>query len=74
VPERSPDEIQREIEHARDDLATAVDQIAYRTNPKRLSDQAKVTLREKAQSDQGRMVIAGVGVLVLVYLVWRVRR
>ena len=74
MPERSPDEIQREIEQARDDLATAVDQLAYRTNPQRLSDQAKQTIREKAQSDQGRMVLAGVGVLVLVYIVWRVRR
>lgn len=74
MPERSPDEISREIEQARDELASTVDQLAYRTNPKRVSEQAKTTIRERAQSEQGRKVMIGVGVLVLVYLVWRVRR
>ena len=74
MAERSADDIQREIELARDDLALAVDQIAYRTNPKRLSEQAKEQAVAQAQSPVGKAVIAGVGVLFVVYLVWRVRR
>ena len=56
--ERSADEIQRDIENARESLAVAVDQLAYRTNPKRIADNAKQTLKDKAQTPQGKAVIA----------------
>ena len=39
MAERSPEDIQRDIEQARVSLAGAVDQIAYRTSPKRVSEQ-----------------------------------
>jgi hypothetical protein len=57
VTERGADDIQREIESARVKLAGAVDQLAYRTSPKRVSETFKQTLKEKAQSTQGRIVI-----------------
>ena len=60
--ERSADEIQRDIEQSRAALATAVDQLAYRGNPKRVAENVKQTLREKAQSPQGRVVIGVTGV------------
>jgi Protein of unknown function (DUF3618) len=72
--ERTADEIQRDIEQARASLATAVDQLAERTSPKRIADNAKQSLREKAQTPQGQAVIAGVGVLVVFVVVRRFRK
>ena len=72
--ERSADEIQRDIERSRAELARAVDQLAYRTNPKRLAEQAKQTLKEKANSTPGRIVIGATGALVAVLVVRRIRK
>ncbi|MBE7189026.1 DUF3618 domain-containing protein [Jatrophihabitans endophyticus] len=71
--ERSADEIQREIEQSRVALAAAVDQLAYRGNPKRLVEQVKQTVKDKAQSPVGRVVIAAAGTVVVVLIVRRVR-
>lgn len=68
------EEIQSDIEKARVQLANAVDQLVYRTNPKRIAENAKQTLRERAQSTQGRVVIGVVGGLVMVLVIRRVRR
>lgn len=72
--ERSADDIQRDIEKSRAALAAAVDQLAYRGNPKRLVENAKVSLREKAQSPQGRIVIGSAGGLVLIMIIRRIRK
>jgi hypothetical protein len=75
VADRTPAQIQAEIEGARVALASSVDQLAERTSPKRLANQAKEAALEKATSDQGKKVIAGsvAAVLALVVLA-RVRR
>lgn len=72
--ERTADEIQRDIEQARASLADAVDQLAVRTNPRRLADDVKRSLKQKAQSPQGQAVIAGAGLLVVVLVVRRFRK
>ena len=72
--ERSADDIQRDIEKSRAALAEAVDQLAYRANPKRLGEQAKQTLREKAQSPQGRAIIGVTGGLVVLLVIRRIRK
>ncbi|MCW2594865.1 MAG: hypothetical protein JWR06_1413 [Jatrophihabitans sp.] len=72
--ERSADDIQRDIENSRAALASAVDQLAYRSNPKRVMENAKKTLREKAQSPQGRAVIAVTGGLVVIVIIRRIRK
>lgn len=74
MPERSADDIQRDIEKSRAELAAAVDQLAYRGNPKRIVDNAKKSLREKAQSPQGRAVIAAAGGLVVIMIIRRIRK
>jgi len=74
VTERGADDIQREIERARVKLAGAVDQLAYRTSPKRVSETIKQTLKEKAQSTQGRIVIGVTGGVVVILVVRRFRR
>jgi osmotically-inducible protein OsmY len=72
--ERSADDIQRDIEQSRAALAEAVDQLAYRTNPKRLADNAKQSLRERAQSPQGKIVIGVTGGVVLLLIIKRIRK
>ena len=72
--ERSADEIQRDIEAARVTLAQSVDQLAYRTNPKRVADSVRTRVVEKVKTPQGQVVIGGAGVLLVVVLVRRYRR
>jgi Protein of unknown function (DUF3618) len=74
VPERTAEQIQHEIEQARDALASAVDQLATRTNPKRLADDAKQSLLAKAQTPAGKAVIGGVVVVVGLLAFRRIRR
>jgi osmotically-inducible protein OsmY len=74
VAERSADDIQRDIEQARVELAEAVDQLAYRSNPHRLAEQAKQTLKEKANSTPGRIVIGVTGGVVVLLIVKRIRK
>jgi hypothetical protein len=72
--ERSADDIQRDIEKSRAALAEAVDQLAYRTNPKRVVQTTKQTLRQKAQTTQGRIVIGVSGSLVVLMIIRRIRK
>ena len=74
MADRTADQIQRDIERARASLAVAVDQITYRTNPKRAVESLKKSLAEKAQTPQGKAVIGGVGALVLVMVVRKFRK
>jgi hypothetical protein len=73
VAERDADAIQREIEQARVSLAETVDQIAYRTNPKRVSEGIKHTLVVKAQTPAGMAVLGGTGVVLVLLIVRRIR-
>ncbi|MDP9093741.1 MAG: DUF3618 domain-containing protein [Actinomycetota bacterium] len=72
--ERNPDDIQRDIEQARASLALAVDQLAYRTNPRRVTDNLKQSLMEKARTPRGQAVIAGAGLLVAIMVVRRIAK
>jgi hypothetical protein len=74
VAERSADDIQRDIEKSRAALAETVDQLAYRTNPKRAVENAKQSLRERARTPQGQAVIAVVSGLVVVLVIRRIRK
>ena len=71
--QRSPEEIQREIEEARSSLATTVDQLAERTNPKRLADVAKQNLIAWMKTPKGRAVVGGTAVLISLLIAARVR-
>lgn len=72
--ERSADDIQHEIEQSRAALAEAVDQLAYRASPKRVSNNIKQSLRERAQTPQGKVVIGVAGGLVVLVVVKRFRK
>ena len=72
--ERTPAEIQRDIEQARVDLASSLDKLAEQTSPKRLANQAKQTLIERATSPQGKKVIGeSVGAIVSILALSRIR-
>jgi F0F1-type ATP synthase membrane subunit b/b' len=72
--QRDASEIRAEIEQARDQLATTVDQLAERLAPKRLIDDVKTTLKEKAMTPQGKAVLGGAGLLLTVLMIRNLRR
>ncbi|HKC27289.1 MAG TPA: DUF3618 domain-containing protein [Jatrophihabitans sp.] len=72
--EQSAEDIQRDIERSRAALAEAVDELAQRTNPRRFADNLKQSLREKAQTTQGRIVIGVAGGAVVLLVVARFRK
>jgi hypothetical protein len=74
VAERSAVEIRIELDQARDQLATSVDQLADRLAPKRLMDEAKVKVMAKASSPVGIAVLSGTGLLLTLLVVRNLRR
>jgi hypothetical protein len=74
VAERSADDIQRDIEQSRAALAEAVDELAFRANPKRVRDNLTQSLREKAQTTQGRIAIGMAGGVIALLIVKRIRK
>jgi hypothetical protein len=72
--EGDADQIQREIEQARASLAGAVDQLAYRTNPKRVVEHTTTSLKQKAQTPEGKAVLGGVGVLLAIMIIRKIVR
>jgi Protein of unknown function (DUF3618) len=71
--QRSPDEIQHEIERARTSLAATVDQLAERTNPKRLANLAKSNVIAWTKSPKGAAIVGGTTLLVTTLIVARIR-
>ena len=72
--QRDASQIRAEIEQARDQLAVTVDQLADRLAPKRLVDDAKATLKQKALTPQGKAVIGGTGLLLGLMMIRNLRR
>jgi Protein of unknown function (DUF3618) len=73
VAERDPDTIKQEIDLARDQLASTVDSLAERANPRRLADDAKARVIGFVKKPAVALSLAGVGALVVVVVVRRVR-
>lgn len=72
--EKTADEIQRDIEQARTSLASAVDQLAERTSPKRIVNDTKQNLIAKAKSPAGMAIISGTAAALLGLLLFRILR
>ena len=70
---RSPEQIQQEIDAARESLGATLDELAFRTSPKRLSDQAKEKAQAFLQSPPGIAIVSGIGLLVTVGVVRKAR-
>ena len=62
-------DIEREIEQARAELATSLDQLIERTSPKRIAQTTKNNLIARARSPEGKKIIAVTVVGVVALLV-----
>jgi len=74
VADRDPDTIKQEIDQARDQLASTVDSLAERANPRRIADDLKAGVVRFIQKPAVTISLAGVGVVVVVLVVRRIRR
>ena len=73
MADRDPDTIKQDIDVAREQLAATVDSLAERANPRRLADDLKARVIEFVRKPVVTASLAGVGVLVVVVVVHRVR-
>jgi hypothetical protein len=71
---RSPEQIQQDIDAARESLAATLDELAFRTSPQRLTDQGKAKAQAFLQSPPGMAIVGGVGLLVTFVLTRRIVR
>ncbi|QNG37957.1 DUF3618 domain-containing protein [Geodermatophilaceae bacterium NBWT11] len=70
---RSPEQIQQEIDAARESLAATLDQLVYRGSPKRLTAQAQARAQHFLTTPAGQAAMAAVGLLVSVVVVQKIR-
>jgi hypothetical protein len=73
VAERDPDTIKQEIDQARDQLASTVDSLAVRANPRRLADDAKARAIGFVKKPAVVISLAGIAALVAAVAVHRIR-
>ncbi|KAA9161367.1 DUF3618 domain-containing protein [Amycolatopsis acidicola] len=71
---RDPDTIEREIEQARDALASTLDQLGEKANPKKLADSAKTSALAKLEDPKVKFPLIGAGVLIVALLVRKLFR
>ena len=69
---RTPEQIQQEIDAARESLAATLDDLAFRTSPQRLSEQGKAKVQEFLASPAGKALIAAVGSLAAFVVVRKI--
>jgi Protein of unknown function (DUF3618) len=73
VAERDPDTIKQDIDQARDQLASTVDSLAERANPRRLADDAKARIIGFVKKPAVVISLAGIAVLAGALAVHRIR-
>jgi hypothetical protein len=71
---RDAETIQAEIERARDSLATAVDELTTRANPKRVVEQGRRTLSATIAEPKVKYSLIAVGALLALVIVRRLFR
>jgi hypothetical protein len=74
VADRDPDTIKKDIDQARDQLASTVDSLAERANPRRIADDLKAGVVRFVKKPAVTISLAGVGVVVVVLVVRRIRQ
>lgn len=73
VADRDPEEIKKEIDQARTQLASTVDLLAERANPQRIADDAKAKALAFVKKPAVTISLAGLGVLTVVLVIRRIR-
>ena len=74
MADRDPDTIKRDIDQARDQLAATVDSLAVRANPQRIANDIKAAVVRFLKRPAVAVSLAGVGAVVVVIVVRRIRR
>lgn len=74
MADRNPDTIKQDIDQARDQLASTVDSLAERANPRRIADDIKATLVRLVRKPVVAVSLAGVGAVVVVVVVRKIRQ
>jgi hypothetical protein len=74
VPDRDPDEIRKDIDEARDRLASSVDALAVRANPTRIAEDVKAKVITFVTKPAVAATLAGAGLVVVVLVIRRARR
>jgi Protein of unknown function (DUF3618) len=73
VADRDPDAIKQEIDQARDQLASTVDSLAERANPRRLADDAKARAIGFVKKPAVAISLAGIAALTVALAVRKIR-
>ncbi len=73
VADRDPDTIKQEIDQAREQLASTVDSLAARANPRRLAEDVKAQVISFVKKPVVTVSLAGIGALTVVLVVRRIR-
>jgi hypothetical protein len=73
VAERDPDTIKQDIDQARDQLASTVDSLAERANPRRLADDAKARVIGFVKKPAVLISLAGIAAIAGALAVRRIR-
>jgi hypothetical protein len=74
VAERDPDTIKQAIDQARDQLASTVDSLAERANPRRLADDAKARAIGFVKKPAVAISLVGIAALAAALAVRKIRR
>ena len=73
MAERDPDTIRQDIDQARDQLASTVDHLAERANPRRLADDAKARAIAFVKKPAVAISLAGIVAVAAALAVRRIR-
>ena len=73
MAERDPDTIRQEIDQARDQLASTVDYLAERANPRRLADDAKARAIAFVKKPAVAISLAGIVAVAAALAIRRIR-
>jgi uncharacterized protein DUF3618 len=74
VADRDPETIRQDIDQARDQLAVTVDNLAERANPRRIADDVKSAVVRLVKKPPVAISIAGIGAVLVVLFVRKLRR
>ena len=74
MADRDPEVIKQEIDQARDQLASTVDSLAERANPRRIADDIKASVVRFVRKPAVAISLTGIGVVVVVIVIRRIRQ
>ena len=73
MADRDPDTIKQEIDQARNQLASTVDSLAVRANPRRIADEAKARVIGFVKKPAVAISLAGIAALAAAVAVRKIR-